>query len=152
MVTVTKTPRLDNKFDRISTASSAKQFLSPRFGKAANTLAADNDDRVSVSAVSARNSIAGPIGDKKSRRVISIASSMTSSRQDIEEVFSHVGKSGKLEDDEWNAIVKFNTLLHYEEQKIAEDRREERKRLLKLELDRQMADKRIRQQRDREEG
>lgn len=77
---------------------------------------------------------------------------MTSSRQDIEEVFSQVGKSGKLEDDEWNAIVKFNTLLHYEEQKIAQDRREERKRLLKLELDRQMADKRIRQQRDREEG
>jgi len=77
---------------------------------------------------------------------------MTSSRQDIEEVFSQVGKSGKLEDDEWNAIVKFNTLLHYEEQKITQDRREERKRLLKLELDRQMADKRIRQQRDREEG
>lgn len=70
---------------------------------------------------------------------------MTSSRQDIEEVFSQVGKSGKLEDDEWNAIVKFNTLLHYEEQKITQDRREERKRLLKLELDRQIADKRIRQ-------
>ena len=63
-----------------------------------------------------------------------------------------MGKSGKLEDDEWNAIVKFNTLLHYEEQKMADDRREERKRLLKHELDRQMADKRIRQQRDREEN
>jgi hypothetical protein len=37
----------------------------------------------------------------------------------MDEVFSQVGKSGKLEDDEWNAIVKFNTLLHYEEQKLA---------------------------------
>jgi hypothetical protein len=43
-------------------------------------------------------------------------------------------------------------LLHYEEQKLAKERREERKRLLKLELDRQMADKKIRQQRDVEEG
>jgi hypothetical protein len=37
----------------------------------------------------------------------------------VDEVFSQVGKSGKIEDDEWNAIVKFNTLLHYEEQKLA---------------------------------
>lgn len=70
----------------------------------------------------------------------------------MDEVFSQVGKSGKLEDDEWNAIVKFNTLLHYEEQKLAQERKEERKRLLKLELDRQMADKKIRLQRDIEEG
>ncbi len=49
-----------------------------------------------------------------------------------------------MEDDEWNAIVKFNTLLHYEEQKLAQERALERKRLLKLELDRQMADRRIR--------
>jgi len=64
------------------------------------------------------------------------------------EVFSQVGKSGKAEDDEWNAIVKFNTLLHYEEQKLAQQRALERKRLLKLELDRQMADKKIRQHRE----
>jgi len=53
--------------------------------------------------------------------VISIASSTTSSRAagDRLEVFSQVGKTGKAEDDEWNAIVKFNTLLHYEEQKLA---------------------------------
>jgi len=106
-----------------------------------------------VSAVSDRKSLVGNILDRKSRRVISVASlSMTSSKQDVDEVFSQVGKSGKIEDDEWNAIVKFNTLLHYEEQKLAQERREERKRLLKLELDRQMADKKIREQRDVEEG
>lgn len=48
--------------------------------------------------------------------------------------------------------MKFNTLLHYEEQKLAQQRAQERKRLLKLELDRQMADKKIRSQREIEEN
>ena len=107
-----------------------------------------------MSAASARQSLVGNILDRKSRRVISVAASlsMTSSKQEVDEIFSQVGKSGKIEDDEWNAIVKFNTLLHYEEQKLATERREERKRLLKLELDRQMADKKIREQRDVQEN
>ena len=46
------------------------------------------------------------------RRLLSLGSDTQS-----EEVFSQVGKTGKVQDDEWNAIVKFNTLLHYEEQK-----------------------------------
>ena len=45
------------------------------------------------------------------------------------------------EDDEWTAILKFNTLLHYEEQKQALMRDKERKRLIKLELDKQLQEK-----------
>ena len=63
-----------------------------------------------------------------------------------------MGRTGKVEDDEWNAIVKFNTLLHYEEQKLAVQRDLERKRLIKLELDRQLADRKIRKQRDDDEN
>jgi hypothetical protein len=40
------------------------------------------------------------------------------------------------DDDEWAAIDKFNTLLHYEEQKQALVRHKERQRLIKEELDR----------------
>jgi len=81
LVTSPKTARIGDKLERISTASSAKQFFSPRLG--ANEASRFNDaDRVSVSAVSARQSVAGGnILDRKSRRVISIASqSMTSSK------------------------------------------------------------------------
>jgi hypothetical protein len=45
------------------------------------------------------------------------------------------------ENDEWVAIQKFNTLLHFEEQKQAMLRESERKRLIKDELDRQVAAK-----------
>ena len=48
------------------------------------------------------------------------------------------------EDDEWTAILKFNTLLHYEEQKQALLREQERKRLIKQELDKQLNEKRSR--------
>lgn len=43
------------------------------------------------------------------------------------------------EEDEWAAIQKFNALLHYEEQKQAAIRVAERKRLMKQELDSQVA-------------
>lgn len=52
------------------------------------------------------------------------------------------------EDDEWTAIEKFNTLLHYEEQKQAILKEQERRRLIKLELDKQVED---RKKRDRVE-
>lgn len=48
------------------------------------------------------------------------------------------------ENDEWVAIQKFNTLLHFEEQKQALLREAERKRLIKDELDRQVAAKKAR--------
>lgn len=50
------------------------------------------------------------------------------------------------EDDEWAAIQKFNTLLHYEEQKQAIVREQERRRLIKQELDRQVLEKETRKQ------
>jgi len=55
------------------------------------------------------------------------------------EVYSEIA-----EDDEWAAIQKFNTLLHYEEQKQAIVREQERRRLIKQELDRQVMEKETR--------
>lgn len=49
------------------------------------------------------------------------------------------------ENDEWEAIMKFNTLLHYEEQKQTIMREAERKKLIKQELDRQVKAKADRQ-------
>ena len=39
------------------------------------------------------------------------------------------------EADEWTAILKFNALLHYEEQKAAASREAQRRKLLNEELD-----------------
>jgi len=60
--------------------------------------------------------------------------------------FSHLN-----EDDEWTAIMNFNTVLHYEEQKQSALREQERKRLIKDELDRQVRDKRARKRREDDE-
>ena len=49
------------------------------------------------------------------------------------------------EEDEWTAIQKFNTLLHYEEQKQAMLREQERRRLIRNELDKQMEEKKNRE-------
>lgn len=46
------------------------------------------------------------------------------------------------EEDEWTAIQKFNTLLHYEEQKQQILREQERRKLIRQELDRQIREKR----------
>ena len=56
------------------------------------------------------------------------------------------------ENDEWVAIQKFNTLLHYEEQKQALLREEERKRLIKQELDKQINAKKQRENTLKEEN
>jgi len=48
------------------------------------------------------------------------------------------------ENDEWHAIQKFNTLLYYEEQKQSIMREQERKRLIREELDRQVQAKAMR--------
>ena len=60
--------------------------------------------------------------------------SITSSQADRRtEVYSELA-----EEDEWTAIQKFNTLLHYEEQKQAMLREQERRRLIRNELDKQL--------------
>lgn len=70
----------------------------------------DISDRVSVSA-SSKGGEAVAKSHRSSRRTLSIASEDSTSH------FSHVGRRGDTlkKDDEWNAIIKFNTLLHYEE-------------------------------------
>jgi soluble P-type ATPase len=62
--------------------------------------------------------------------------SMTSSQMQKTEVYSEID-----EDDEWTAIQKFNTLLHYEEQKQSILRDKERKRLIREELEKQLHEK-----------
>ena len=56
------------------------------------------------------------------------------------------------EDDEWAAIQKFNTLLHYEEQKQSIMRDKERKRLIKEELDKQLIEKNGKKVQEKEES
>ena len=73
--------------------------------------------------------------------------SMPSSQAPQTEVFSELN-----EDDEWTAIQKFNTLLHYEEQKQAIMRDKERKRLIKQELDKQLKEKKSKKVIEKEEG
>ena len=55
------------------------------------------------------------------------------------------------EEDEWAAIEKFNTLLHYEEQKQLIMREKERRRLIKEELDKQVQEKKNRQNNEQDE-
>ena len=70
-----------------------------------------------------------------------------SSKKAPTEVFSEIN-----ENDEWTAIQKFNTLLHYEEQKQAILRDQERKRLIRDELDRQVQAKAQKQFRENDEN
>jgi len=55
------------------------------------------------------------------------------------------------EDDEWTAIQKFNQLLHYEEQKQSILREQERRRLIRQELDKQMLEKAERAKQSKDE-
>ena len=73
--------------------------------------------------------------------------SMASSKAPLTEVYSEID-----EEDEWTAIQKFNTLLHYEEQKQALLRDKERKRLIKQELDKQLREKQGRKKKEQEEA
>ena len=61
---------------------------------------------------------------------ISMASSQIDRQTDV---YSEI-----QEEDEWTAIQKFNQLLHYEEQKQSLLREQERRRLIRLELDKQV--------------
>jgi len=72
--------------------------------------------------------------------------SMLTSEKAQSEAFSELN-----EDDEWVAIQKFNTLLHYEEQKQSIMRDAERKRLIRQELDNQMNEKKRRAQEEKKE-
>ena len=56
------------------------------------------------------------------------------------------------EADEWTAILKFNSLLHYEEKKAAAAREAERRKLLNQELDKQRRAKEEKKQKERKEA
>lgn len=56
------------------------------------------------------------------------------------------------EEDEWTAIMNFNTILHYEEQKQAYLWEKEWKRLIKEELDWQVREKNVWKWKENEEN
>lgn len=85
-----------------------------------------------------------------------IAPDNQSQRSDFDDLASHQSRpmstySNLNEEDEWTAIMNFNTILHYEEQKQSAMREAERKRLIKDELDRQIRDKKARKRKEVEE-
>jgi hypothetical protein len=73
---------------------------------------------------------AGPRNETAKEKPFDTYSWRSGSQGAKTEVYSEIE-----EEDEWTAIQKFNTLLHYEEQKQAILRDKERKRLIKEELD-----------------
>ena len=89
-----------------------------------------------------KKSQAGDVRSRASRRSgasqgrPAYAASIASSQRAPTEVYSEIN-----ENEEWVAIQKFNTLLHYEEQKQSLLREAERKRLIREELDRQVLQK-----------
>lgn len=87
-------------------------------------------DAVSV-ASSRRSSAARSVRSNRQKDVD--AMSQISSQAPPTEVYSELA-----EEDEWTAIQKFNTLLHYEEQKQALLREQERRKLIREELDKQI--------------
>jgi len=74
---------------------------------------------------------------------------------DMQSVYSNAKSARTIpaldEEDEWAAIQKFNTLLHYEEMRQTAMKEAERKRLIKQELDRQLEDKHYRKYMDKDE-
>lgn len=56
------------------------------------------------------------------------------------------------EADEWTAILKFNALLHYQEQKQAAERQRERTRLMKKQLNEQKAEKEVKRKEYKKEA
>lgn len=125
----------DHKSGRSNRSASHKapSVVSRRSGAAA----AANDDNKSIkSFASSRHSSQQPRGIKNRFKPETDNLSHLSSNMAKTEVYSELA-----EDDEWAAIQKFNTLLHYEEQKQAIVREKERRRLIKQELDRQMNEK-----------
>lgn len=89
---------------------------------------------------------AGKPADKTAGKNFDTQSWRSGSQGAKTEVYSELD-----ENDEWTAIQKFNTLLHYEEQKQALLRDKERKRLIKEELDKQLNEKNSRKRAEVEE-
>ena len=130
----------DRKSNAGSVRSRPMSQASRRSGAASAAGSNRNADTKSVKSVASSRRSSQP-ASVRSRRRGADEYSITSSQADRRtEVYSELA-----EEDEWTAIQKFNTLLHYEEQKQAMMREQERRRLIRGELDKQMAEKRDRE-------
>ncbi len=117
------------------------------------------DDAISVkSYASSRMSGASNLSRKSGasarpkKGVAPDAKSLQSDLDTVSQASRPMSQYSKLnEEDEWTAIMNFNTVLHYEEQKQAMLREQERKRLVKDELDRQVRAKKLRNRNEVEE-
>ena len=127
--------------DRRSNAGSVRSSRSRQLSAAARQAAPIGDDARSV-ASSRRSSQPRSIRQRRAADELSV----TSSQAARTEVYSELA-----EEDEWTAIQKFNTLLHYEEQKQAILKEQERRRLIRQELDKQVLEKKEREERAVEE-
>ena len=78
----------------------------------------------------------------------SIASKHSKSSKNLRHGLSPVARPK----DEWAEITRFNALLHQEEQRQIIRENEQRRKLIKQELDRQVKEKRQRKQREQEEN
>jgi len=99
-----------------------------------------NDDMLSVKSYASSRMSGATNLSKKSNQVAPPAAPV---EEDLLSVQSRTKSSysNMNEEDEWQAIQNFNVMLHYEEQKQAMLREQERKRLIREELDRQIKDK-----------
>lgn len=114
----------------------------------------DDDVRSVVSVASSRMSGATNLSKKsKAQDQMSVAGKSLRGGDDAVSQYSRKAPTEVYseldEEDEWTAIQKFNTMLHYEEQKQSIMREKERKRLIKEELDRQLREKRDRKDREK---
>jgi len=131
---ISKEAQLREKKDAILDDHKSQRSNSAK-PKSVKAAAAANDDAKSVKSV-ASSRASSHKGQELPARFKREVDSVSQVSQAKTEVFSELA-----EDDEWVAIQKFNTLLHYEEQKQALVREQERRRLIRQELDRQLQEK-----------
>ena len=118
--------KVDILADRKSNAGSVRSHASRGSQRSARAAShANNDDARSHKSVASSRRSSQPHSIRSRRDADQY--SITSSQVDRQtEAYSEL-----QEEDEWTAIQKFNTLLHYEEQKQAIAREHERRRLIK---------------------
>ena len=140
-----KTAILDDRKSNAGSVRSGRPLsqASRRLGAAAN-----NDDARSQRSVASSRRSSQPMSMHSGRRSNRGADELsnTSSMAARTEIYSELA-----EEDEWTAIQKFNTLLHYEEQRQQMLREMERRRLIRNELDKQLMEKKEREAMDKDE-
>ena len=115
---------LDDRRSNAGSVRSNASRQSGRSGRAASQADANDDARSQRSVASSRRSSQPhSIRSRRDADQISVTSSCYDKKT---EAYSEIA-----EEDEWTAIQKFNTLLHYEEQKQTIQREQERRRLIK---------------------